>query len=88
MKGGCRSCCRDLKESTSCLYQGKCSKFHHWCCGKNIVSCKTTVQQITEFFQYLHKESRLSVPAIKSYRAALNHAFALSGTDLTADSHQ
>ena len=42
-----------------------------------------TIPQLTEFF-FLGQELRLSVPVVKSYRAALNHVFLLTGLDLAA----
>ena len=38
-----------------------------------------------EFFLYMQRELKLSVPAIKGYRAALNHVFTLAGTNLIAN---
>ena len=32
----------NLRRSTACLYQGKWSRFLHWCCGRNIAPCKAT----------------------------------------------
>ena len=46
----------------------------------------TTIQQITKFFLCLLKEIG-SVFAIKGYRAALSHIFALAGTDHCYRSH-
>ena len=77
----------DLRRSTACLYQVKWSGFHHGCPGSNVTLCKATVQQIAEFFLYL-QELGLSVPAIKSCKAAHNHVFTLSGMDLCASSVQ
>ena len=39
----------DLRKSTACLYQGKWSRFLHWCCGRNNFLCKATVSQIVVF---------------------------------------
>ena len=38
---------------TACLYQGKWSRFLHWCHERNGASCKATAQQLEEFFMYL-----------------------------------
>ena len=32
----------DLRRPTACLYQGKWSRYLHWCHGGNIAPCKTT----------------------------------------------
>ena len=37
------------------------------------------------FFPYLQKETRLSVYAIKGYRAAFNHVFTPASTEITAN---
>ena len=39
---------------------------------------------VVEFFLFLRQELGLSVPAVKGYRAALNHVFSLKGMDLAA----
>ena len=57
-------------------------KLLNWCRRRNTAPCRTTVQQLAEFFLYLSKKSRLSVLAIKGYRATLNHVFDLKGTAL------
>ena len=44
--------------------------------------------QIVLFFLYLHKKLRFSIPAIKGYRLAVSHVFALAGRDLAANSYQ
>ena len=62
----------DLRKSTACLYQGKCSRFLHWCHGRNIAPCKATIQQLAEFFLYLYRELKLTVSTIKGYRSAFN----------------
>ena len=60
----------------------KVSRLFHWCHERNMGSCKVTVQQIAPFFVEMHSELRLTVPPVKGYWAALNHASALAGTDL------
>ena len=59
-----------LRKSTACFYQGKRPRFLHCCCEQNTVPCKATVQQKAKFFLYLYMQLRLSLPAIKDYRAA------------------
>ena len=75
----------DLRESTVCLYQGKWSKFLHWCHRRNIAPCKATVQQVAEFFLYLQKEVRLLLPAVKGYRVTFNLVFTRAGMDLATN---
>ena len=50
---------KDLMSSTAALYEGKWSRFPHWCCGQNLSPCKATVQQIAKFFLYLRTELKL-----------------------------
>ena len=50
-----------LRKSAACIYQEKWTLFIHWCRGRNIASCKATLQQLAEFFQYLQKELKLSL---------------------------
>ena len=55
------------------------------CVVNRISSRKATVQQITEFFIYLRRELRLSIPVMKGYCAALQHVFLLADADLAAN---
>ena len=64
---------------------GKWSEFLHWYCRGNVTSCSDTFQQLAEFFLYLRKELKLTVPAIKSCRSALNRVFVLCGMDIVSD---
>ena len=75
----------NLRRSTACLYQGKWSRFLHWCHWRNISPCKGTVLQIVKLFLYLWMGLELSVPAVKGYQATLNHVFSLAGMDLAAN---
>ena len=43
------------------------------------------MQQIAQFFFYLHKELKFLVPAMMGYKATLNHVFALGGTASSAN---
>ena len=52
---------------------------------KEITPCKATVQQIAEFFLYLHQELKLSIPVIKGCSSARNELFTLTGMHLAAD---
>ena len=61
------------------------SRVLHWYLGQNITSCKETALQIAEFFLYLHRELKFTIPAVKVYRSALNHVIALACTDLEAN---
>ena len=74
-----------VRKSTTHSCQGKWSRFLHWCCGRNIGPCKATVHQVGQFFLHVCKELRFSMPLVKGYRAAKNHVFALSRTDLAAN---
>ena len=75
----------DLRGSTVALYQRKWSWFLHWCHGQNISLCKATIPQITKFFLYLQRELKLSVLAVESYCATLNHVSSLAGKNLPAN---
>ena len=70
----------DLRRSTTALYQSKGSGSFIGV----ITPCKASVQRIAEFFLYLCRDFRLSVPAVNVYRAALNHVFFLTGMDLAS----
>ena len=54
--------------------------------GRVIDPCMASVPQIAEIFCFFFpfQELGLSVPAVKGYRAALNHVFSLTGIDLAA----
>ena len=54
-----------LSKSMACLCQGKWSRFLHWCHGRNIALCKTTLQQLADLFLYLWKEQKLTASAVK-----------------------
>ena len=43
------------------------------------------MQHIAQFFLFLHKELRFSVPVIKDYSAAPNNALVLADMDLGAN---
>ena len=53
--------------------------------GQNLSPFKATVQQIAEFFLYLHRELKMSIPAVKGHCAVLTHVFSLAGVDLAAN---
>ena len=74
----------DLRHSTAALYQSKWTRFIGWCDRRGVDPFKATIPQIAEFFLFLRQELGLSVPAVKGYRAALNHVFLLTGLDLAA----
>ena len=69
----------DLRCSTAARYQSKWTRFL-------VDPCKAIIPVIAEFFLFLRQDLELSVPAVKSYRAALNHVFSLTGMDLAASS--
>ena len=73
----------DLGYSITALNQSKWSRFH-WCCGQNLSPWKASIQQIVEFFLYLHHDLKLSVLMVMIYRKALNHVFSLAGMDLAS----
>ena len=75
----------DLRDSTAAVYLGNWSRVFHWCFGRNLAPCKPTIQQIAEFFLYLHHDLKLLVPSVKGYCAALNHVFLLTRVDLAAN---
>ena len=54
----------DLRRFSACLYQGKWSRFIHWCLERNIFPCKATVLQVAKIFLYLRRELKLSSPAV------------------------
>ena len=63
----------DLRGSTAALYQGKWSRFLHWCRGWNLTPCKASVQHVAEFLTFLH------------HQVAVNQVFSLTGVDLAAN---
>ena len=75
----------DLRKFTAYLYQGKWSRFFHWCHGRNITPYKTTLKQLAEFFVYLQRELKFTVSA-KGYQSALNYVFTLIGKEIATDS--
>ena len=50
-----------------------------------VVPCKATILQIAEFFLYIWKELKLSVPTFMGHRATLNYVFSLAGKNLVAN---
>ena len=48
-----------ISGSTGELYQRKWSRFLHWCRVRNLTLCKTTVQQIGEFFLYMRCDLKM-----------------------------
>ena len=66
------------------VYQEKLFSFHQWCHGKKVAACKATVQQISEFFLYLHQDLKLTTAAILGCRSTFNHVFTLIGTNLAS----
>ena len=65
--GLAKAAAADLRSSTTALYQSKWFRFFHWCRRRDITLCKASVQQVTEFFLYLCRDLRLSVPVVKGY---------------------
>ena len=74
----------DLQRSTTALYQSKWSQFLDWCGRRDVNPCATSISVIAESCLHLCQDLGFSVTAVKGYRSALNHVFALTGMDLVA----
>ena len=75
----------DVRRSVTCLYLGKWSRFLYWCHEWNIDLCKATITQIADFLVYLCQKLKLSIPAIKGHRSALNLVFSLADMDMATN---
>ena len=68
----------DLRRSTAYLYQGKWSRFVHWCQGSNISPCKATSTYSKVFLVSVEGAEAIDQPLIVS-------SHWLAGTDLAAN---
>ena len=66
-------------------YQYKWKKFREWCKREGHTVSNPSSQKFADFFVFLRQDCRLSVTAIKGYKAMLNGVFALKGFDLSTD---
>lgn len=73
------------RHSTTVNYQYKWKKYRRWCKLKGHTVSTPSSQKFAEFFLYLHQHCKLSVSAIRGYKAMLNSVFAYKGFNLSDD---
>ena len=62
---------RPQRASTLSTYEDKWSKFCDWCHKQSINPLKISVNQLAEFFLFLHKEKEFSPSTLAVYRTAI-----------------
>ncbi|XP_045130668.1 uncharacterized protein LOC123515846 [Portunus trituberculatus] len=76
---------KSKRPSTIMNYQYKWKRFREWCKREGHTVSNPTSQKIADFLVFLRQDCRMSVTAIKGYKAMLNGVFALKGFDLSTD---
>lgn len=66
-------------------YQYKWRKFREWCKKEGHTVSNPSSQKFADFLVYLRQTCKLSVTAIKGYKAMLNGVFAFKGFNLSSD---
>ena len=66
-------------------YQHKWRQFREWCKREGHTVSNPSSQKFADFLVFLRQERKLSVSAIKGYKAMLNGVFSLKGFDLSSD---
>ncbi|KAJ8301586.1 LOW QUALITY PROTEIN: hypothetical protein KUTeg_020573 [Tegillarca granosa] len=57
--------------STQRLYHSRLSIYHSWCDQQNVLPDSATVEQMADFFIYLHEKRKLKAVTISGYRSAI-----------------
>ena len=74
------------KESSISVYEGKWRVFSGWCDNRNTDPCQANVNDIAQFFLYLHTDRKLAYSTIEGYRTAISHTLkAVRGFDVGRD---
>ena len=66
-------------------YRHKWRQFREWCKREGHTVSNPSSQKFADFLVFLRQERKLSVSAIKGYKAMLNGVFSLKGFDLSSD---
>ena len=75
-----------VRSSSTRVYQGKWKAFVEWCQDRQLTPEEVTIPEVASFFHYLRKSKKISLSAVKGYRAALNQVFSLKDMDLAKSS--
>ncbi|KAJ8320023.1 hypothetical protein KUTeg_001610 [Tegillarca granosa] len=57
--------------STQQLYHSRLSIYHSWCDQQNVLPDSATVEQMADFFIYLHEKRKLKAVTISGYRSSI-----------------
>lgn len=74
-----------IEKSSSAIYDSKWRVFSSWCEKNNIVPLEATIQQVSDFFNYLFEELSLEVSTIRGYRASISRVLRLVKNFNTSD---
>ena len=71
------------RQSTLANYESRWRTYCDWCSGRGEDPISPSAARLADFFIYLREQKFFSLSAVKGYRSALSHIFALQGLDLT-----